>query len=263
MREARSDFTATEADLTADFADLYANSAKLFNLAAGSRLAGLLAEELSDWELDKARAVLAFGQVRPVDEVRIATNRAGTDEDMLFGALRRADPGMIAAEYRSYYETELDAVLDDELSGDDLKKARAMAAGTWDTRKQIEMAVDGWGTDEAAIWDALEHLTAAERSVLQEEWKNHTGIWPLLDDDLDASDMSRAEALILGGSDGIAMVQQTGASWGPDIVDAIKVAKGPSSMRRSSARRRRPRTLTRRAIRTCISPRRAISGTSA
>lgn len=234
MREARGDFAATEVDLAADFADLYAQSAKLFNLAAGSRIAGLLGEELSDWELDKARAVLAFGQVRPVDELRIATNRSGTDEDMIFSALRRAEPATITEEYRSYYGADaggawatLDGLLDDELSGDDLKKARAMVAGTWDTRKQIEMAVDGWGTDEAAIWDALEHLTAAERAVLQVEWREHRGIWPLLDDDLSDSDMSRAEGLILGGSDALSLLQQKGATSGSDIVDAIKMAKGP------------------------------------
>ena len=51
----------------------------------------------------------------------------------------------------------------------------------------------------------------------------------------------------------IAISRQAGSRW----------PRAPSSMRRSSARRRQPRTPTRRAIRTCIRPRRAISGTSA
>ena len=64
-----------------------------------SRIAGVLDDEMSGWELDKAKALLAYGELRPEDEIRIATNRSGTDESMLFAALERSNKDTVRREY--------------------------------------------------------------------------------------------------------------------------------------------------------------------
>ncbi len=230
MREARRSFEQTEADVRQDYGDVYSGGVTLFDISSSSRLAYILDEELSDWELDRARAILAFGDLRPVDQIQVATNRTGTEEEMLFSTLQRSDRGTIRQQWYETYgrarEMHLNELLESELSGDDLRRAQMTLEGVWDTRAQIRIAVNGIGTDEEAIWQTLRAMTPDERQRLTAEWQAHGEIWQLLDDDLDSDDMVRAAAYFAQQTGAIAQLARTGAMDGTDIVDAVKMSAG-------------------------------------
>ena len=76
-----------------------------------------------------------------IDKIRVATNKVGTDEDLLFEGLREADPKTIRRDYQARYGDSLDEVLFDQydedgeetssgdLSGKDAAEARAFLDG--------------------------------------------------------------------------------------------------------------------------------------
>ncbi len=70
-------------------------------------------------DLDKAWALARFGQLRPEDKIRIATNQAGTDLPLLWEGLRSANPATIAASYEREYHESLEELLFDQGSGED------------------------------------------------------------------------------------------------------------------------------------------------
>lgn len=117
---------------------------------AGVRMINGLDESLYealDWDfdlsdLDKAWALARFGQLRPEDKIRIATNQAGTDLTMLWDGLRSANPATIGASYEAAYNENLESLLFDqvdeygeaassgELSSHDAEYARSLLGVT-------------------------------------------------------------------------------------------------------------------------------------
>ncbi|MGR6320737.1 hypothetical protein Q2K19_22110 [Micromonospora soli] len=218
------------AQASADFADSYGETfSDDGTLPDGrrSRLAGALDEELSGADLDKAKALLCYGALRPADEIRIATNRVGADETALLNALRRADRTTIRSDYQAAYHENLDKVLDSELSGHDYKRALLILEGKFTTLERIRLAAAGVGTEEAEIFNALSEMTAQEQAVVAEEFKRpESSLYALLRDELDDDDFRRAEALVLRAGGAVSALNQAGAMSGPDVVNAIKMSSG-------------------------------------
>ncbi|MDA0137902.1 hypothetical protein [Solirubrobacter deserti] len=162
-------------------------------------LSAALDEDLDGYELVKAHATLAYGDLRPIDKVYIATIQSGTDEAMLFEGLARCNPNTIEADFQAYEFRNLafsdnassiwDA-LDAELSGEDYRRALALLGrepnpeygwvfgSSEKTRKLgdnqrlvalVKAAVHGAGTNVELIMSAIDEATQAERDVLRAE----------------------------------------------------------------------------------------------
>lgn len=228
LPQIRANRAQVDADFRADYGADYSSDGRLPD-GQTSRIAGVLDNEMSGWELDKGKALLTFGQLRPVDEIRIATNRTGTDEEMLFGALERSNKSTVRQEYQASYEGDLDSLLNSELSGGDKQRATLILAGRFTTLERIRTAVEGWGTDERAIFDALTQASASERSTLLAQFQDTSSeFYQLLRGDLNDEDMQRVGALLRAGEQDTALskLQQAGALEGSDLVREIKMSAG-------------------------------------
>ncbi len=139
---------------------------------AGTTIDQALEGDLSDDDLDKGRALLRFGQLRPVDKIRVAVNKVGTNGPLLFEGLREATRETIRAQYEAEYHESLERRLFDqrtedgqvisegELSGEDEAYARELL-GTAASDPQrlvriVTVAVTGLGTNLDMIWQAVE-----------------------------------------------------------------------------------------------------------
>ena len=98
-------------------------------------LSAALDGDLDGYELVKAHATLAYGELRPIDKIYVATVQSGTDEAMLFEGLARCNPNTIEADFKAYEfrdvafsdnATSIWDALDSELSGEDYKRALAL-----------------------------------------------------------------------------------------------------------------------------------------
>lgn len=125
-----------EGDAATKWSQLLAAPLPICERWRGQRdLDGALADDLEGADLDKGKALWRYGQLRPIDKIRVATNGAGTDVPLLMDGLRAADAATVRQEYRSYYNEDLDTLLFDtptsngELSGGDADRARALLGG--------------------------------------------------------------------------------------------------------------------------------------
>jgi hypothetical protein len=228
LPQVKANLAQVDTDFAADYGEDFSEDGNLPN-GQMSRIAGVLEDQLSDWELDKAKALLVYGELRPVDEIRIATNRWGTDEDMLLEALEKSDKNTVRQDYQASYGESLDEVIDSELSGDAQERAELTLAGKYTAFEKIRIAVEGWGTDEPAIFDAINKADPTERAQLAADFKNEdSDFFEILDDDLDEDDMKRVEALLVQSEQDTALqkLQQAGALDGSDLVDEIKLSSG-------------------------------------
>ncbi len=226
MPQAHQQIAELDNDLRNDYGQDYSHDEKLPD-GQVSRSAGLLEDEMSGWELDQAKAYLAYGELRPVDQIRIATNRIGTDEDMLFAALEKSNKSTVRQEYQDSYNENLDELLDSEISGKDKERADLILAGALTPFDKIRLAVEGWGTDEQAIYDAISNATRDERDQLQALFNNHSSqLYKMLDDDLSEDEMDRVEALLRAGNTPLEKLRQAGATSVSDIVKTIKMSSG-------------------------------------
>lgn len=224
MPETHANLAQVDSDLATDYSQDYPRDGALPD-GKMSRVAGILEDELSGWELDKAKALLAFGQLRPVDDIRIATNRTGTEEDMLFQALERCNRATVRQEYLTAYNENLDQLLTSELSGDDLRRAQLTLSGGYTALEKIRMAVEGLGTDEQAIFDAIANAPPGERTELQRQFNDHSSqFYQMLDDDLNDEGMERVAALLRGRNTALEKLRQAGATDGSAIVNTIKMS---------------------------------------
>jgi hypothetical protein len=106
----------------------------------------------------------------------------GTDEDAIFNALTGRSAAEIAdikTAYLAFSGTEtLEAMLRDELSGDDLSRALSLLRGetsATETARTLWNAMRGWGTDESAIYGAVAGRTPAQWTDIQEAYRQMTG----------------------------------------------------------------------------------------
>ncbi len=145
----------------------------------------------------------------------------GTDEEAVYGALSGRTPGDVEAirdAYLRLYDTTLQSDIDDEFSGDELARANRLLQGsaapaenatpaekeTATTRRAGEIAahlkeaMEGWGTEEDEIFNALEGRTAAELSEIAREYATLTGHALEVDlrDELSGGELERALSLL-------------------------------------------------------------------
>ena len=118
---------------------------KAYAEKTGGSLDSMLKDELSGDDLKAAQSAMSGkggGAAEAADKLAAATEGWGTDEDSIMSTLKGKSPKEmedIKATYAKKYGGSLDDKLSDEMSGDDLKKAKGMAAGEkeegswWDT----------------------------------------------------------------------------------------------------------------------------------
>ncbi|MBL7745888.1 MAG: DUF4157 domain-containing protein, partial [Chitinophagaceae bacterium] len=110
-----------------------------------------------------------------------ASDGPGTDEDAIFNALTgRTLPEIadIAAAYAALSGGTLEAMLQSELSGNELSRALSLLRGeTPDTEiaRTLWNAMRGLGTDESAIYAAVAGRTAAQWTTIQDAFRQMTG----------------------------------------------------------------------------------------
>jgi hypothetical protein len=136
----------------------------------------------------------------------------GTDEDAIWSVLSgksAADIATLSSAFRDNYGRDLNRVLDDELGDGDMNRARelmlgnsqpivgnpedAVPPGGWtpiESAMRLHDAVDGLGTDEAAVRATLEGVTKEEIGAIARAYRERYGedLRSQLDDDLDGRD---------------------------------------------------------------------------
>ncbi|MCE9666392.1 hypothetical protein LY474_01085 [Myxococcus stipitatus] len=137
---------------------------------------------------------------------------AGTDEDKIFQTLEGKTPeqlNLIRQAYKDHYNKDLDAKLQDELGGDDWKRAEAMLRG--DTAKNDAVVIQSelnatFGSSEEVL-KTLEKRSPEERKVIAQKFAELNGgpmpgqtaeafMLSELNKGLDAEEMSRATSLL-------------------------------------------------------------------
>lgn len=159
----------------------------------GESLRGRLESELSGEDRVRALALLDRGEMTRRDDALAAMAGAGTNEAALFDALQNATPEERRAMQN---DPEFQRRLEGDLSGSDLTRARELLQnGRLDTRGKLNVAMDGMGTDEGAIFRALEDATPEERRALQDDPQFRER----LNSELSGDDLTRANRLLQDG----------------------------------------------------------------
>jgi hypothetical protein len=129
----------------------------------------------------------------------------GTDEDQAFRALAglsRLESAAVRRMYRAEYGTDLQADLDSEMDDDDERRALALLEGDQNRAAVAELhaAMDQWGTDEAAIMNALRGRSAEDREQIVRLYREQYGVDLNADlrSEMEGHDLDRAEALVEG-----------------------------------------------------------------
>jgi Annexin len=200
----------------------------------GQDLQKHLREELSGADLSKAMSLLnvpsaptkgATGGGKPyavnaenlaADRLHDAMSGVGTDEAKVLNILRGKNPAQIkaiSAAYKRKYKTDLETVLRSELSGKDLSTALGLLSVGDGSRKvfpkditdaanRIFKAIDGAGTDETAIFDALQGKTPQQLEQIKQAYKDHyrSDLEADLKGDLSAKDLTLVMNILRGTS---------------------------------------------------------------
>jgi hypothetical protein len=145
----------------------------------------------------------------------------GTDEEAVYGALSgrtKEDIDAIRDAYLAQYDHTLQSEIDDEFSGSELARVNKLlegqaspAAGATADQQQaataerakviathLREAMEGWGTEEDEIFNALEGRTANELNTIAREYAALTGhsLEQDLIDELSGDDLKRALGLL-------------------------------------------------------------------
>lgn len=125
---------------------------------ADAQVMRILNAELSGEDLALANAYLA-GQGALAAQLRRAVSGWGTDEETIFRALESASP-----EEKAFVlaQPKLLSHLSSDLGERDYQKARRMLRGELTNVDRLEIAMAGWGTDEAGVAAALAGITGSE-----------------------------------------------------------------------------------------------------
>jgi len=183
-------------------------------LSGGETLESRLRDELSGDELGRALSLLR-GESAATEAARQiwdAVEGIGTDESSIYSAVagRTAEQWQaIQDAYRQMANEGLIPRLQDELSSSEWAHLQTMLPGaaggavTADDRatvaaNEIQRAVDGFGTDEDAIYSALTGRTPAELGEIAQRYRLLTGevMETRLRDELSDSDYERVQLLL-------------------------------------------------------------------
>ncbi|ATY30903.1 polymorphic toxin type 4 domain-containing protein [Sphingomonas psychrotolerans] len=155
-------------------------------------------------------------------ECHAAMDQIGTDEDKIFGALRGLTGlrgAIVRKAYRAKFDSDLDADLEDELSGDEHERAKAELAGETNRADAVALhdAIAGIGTNEKAIMETLRNKTPAELEAIRAEYLAAYGetLDAALKGDLDeGNEIDQADALLSGDTDKADAIQLDDAMRG-------------------------------------------------
>ena len=161
-----------------------------------------------------------FSPVAKARQIRRAVQGIGTDERAVKNALYTGRQDMtqaISSAYRRLYGESLYERICSEMSGSDERDClRLLRNGRYTLADKIERAVDGWGTNEDAIFLALERAPASDL----EEIGRRRDIMSRLRSELTQTDWSLALAYIRGQGQLAAKLRRAASGWGTDE-DAI------------------------------------------
>ncbi|GAB4558749.1 MAG: hypothetical protein Tsb0020_03990 [Haliangiales bacterium] len=168
-----------------------------------------LHDELSGSSLRRALQILGHGEMTLRDKLREAADGWGTDDVQIFNSLDRASPQELAA-LRA--DEDLLAHVRGDLSGADLELFNAYVAGHGVLAGKLRRAVDGWGTDEAAIWRGLEQASPEERQFVLARPSLMADILS----DLDTALQLRFKRMLRGTLSNVDRIDIALAGWGTD-----------------------------------------------
>jgi len=159
-----------------------ASANELATIRNDASLVTLLQDELSgaDWQL--ANAYLQ-GQGALAGKLRRAVSGWGTDEATIWRELEGA-----SQEEKQFVLSQpaLMNHLRGDLDASDWMKCERMLRGTIDNVDRLEVAMEGWGTDEQGVASALEGLTAQEYARLPDDIDSR------LDSEMSGGDLANA-----------------------------------------------------------------------
>jgi LysM repeat protein len=165
----------------------------------GKTLASELKEELSGNTLKKAEILLDNGKMTAAEKIHFATKGAGTNVNEVMEALEKASPAErknLEAEYKATYGQSLKGLLKSELSGRDEDKALLLLEnGKLSPQQKAEVAMDGIGTRETDLFNALESASPAERKAMMNDEK----FMDKLTSEVSGPDLERSMLLLNNG----------------------------------------------------------------
>ncbi|NEO15010.1 MULTISPECIES: DUF4157 domain-containing protein [unclassified Moorena] len=174
-----------------------------------------------------------FDPDQKAQELHEAFDGWGTDERKVLDALWTGSRHLTQAIERAYnarYRPNLEVALHDELSGDDLRRAlQILGHGELTLRDKIRESVDGWGTDEEKIFNALERASEEELNEL----RNDRRLLAHLRDDLSGEDLSLVNAYLSDQRTLAGRLRRAVASWGTDEAEIWHAIEGATQEERN------------------------------
>ena len=171
----------------------------------GTTLESALRAELSGNELSEALAqVRGNPTAAKVAQIRGALERIGTDEEGIFSALDHTtaeERGRLRSEFKAQTGMALEDALDNELSGNDLERAKALLAhGKLSDVEKLRFAFEGAGTDEATIKEVLRNRSKDDVEYLRREYeaRYHESLESRIHGELGGSDEFRVLQALKG-----------------------------------------------------------------
>lgn len=143
-------------------------------------------------EPEKPKTGLSYDEAKK--QIMANGDKWGTDEEGIYTAIRQCyEREKLAA------DPEVQALLEDEMSGHELWKAQLLLAFGSEAAypepiKEIWKATKGWGTDEEAIYKALQGLDQTEIAKISKV----PGLRAMLQSELSGKDLTAAEDLLSG-----------------------------------------------------------------
>ena len=180
-----------------------------YNRLYSPPLEAALRDELSGSALKRALDILGQGELTLPDKLREAVEGWGTDDDQIFNVLDRASEAELAA-LRA--DAELLGHVRSDLSGADRELFDAYVSGHGVLAGKLRQSVDGWGTDEGAIWRAMEQASQAEKDFILAR----PGLVARVKDDLDAELSLRFERMLRGSLSNADRIEIAMAGAGTD-----------------------------------------------
>src|SRR5262249_46286689 len=178
---------------------------KAYEKQYGTKLDAELQDEMSGDELQKAMHLLhRTDSEKGADDLHKACEGMGTDEAAVYKALDGKTPQQIAEMddyYKKTYGMSLTDQLKDEMSGDELNKAMKLLHpndAAKNAADDIYKACEGLGTDEAAIYKALEGKSPEQLRAMDDYYKKTYGVGlaDQLKDEMSGDELKKAMDLL-------------------------------------------------------------------
>ena len=180
-----------------------------FNRMYSGNLRSWLQGDLGGSDYTKAIQLLGRGDFTLTQKLNQAADGWGTDEEKIFHALEVA-PKADLAEVRS--NAYLMNRLRSELNTDDYKLALAYLDGRGALASKLRRAVNGWGTDEAAIWRAIDKAPENDRLFVL----GQPALMSSLRSDFSSDDYLRAKRMLRGTWDNVDKIEVAMKGVGTD-----------------------------------------------